>query len=166
MRNRETCSQMPYNLVFNTILRYFRYDITPYSAVNKCYRRSLSWLTGGVVLDENVAFATGFGSSTHHTQSPNHNLAPITTQPDLTSSSPTITPPNLTTLHTAPSHIPSYSHPHQNIPSIYLSIHTHPYTDAYTLTRSIVNKLLTLHIPIDILTYIWYNKNNGKGLFS
>ena len=36
MCNRETCFQMPLNLVFNTIFRYFRDDITPYSAVNKC----------------------------------------------------------------------------------------------------------------------------------
>ena len=40
MRKRETCSQTPLNLVFDTILRYFQYDITPYSAVNGCYRRS------------------------------------------------------------------------------------------------------------------------------
>ena len=40
MRKRETCFQMPLNLVFNIILRYFQYDITPYSDDNVCYRRS------------------------------------------------------------------------------------------------------------------------------
>ena len=40
MRNRETCFQVSDNLVFNTIFRYFRYDITPYSAINGRYRRS------------------------------------------------------------------------------------------------------------------------------
>ena len=40
IRKRKTCFQTPCNLVFNIILRYFRDDITPYSAVNKCYRRS------------------------------------------------------------------------------------------------------------------------------
>ena len=40
MRKRETCSRTPCNMVFNNILRYSRYDITPYSAVNGCYRRS------------------------------------------------------------------------------------------------------------------------------
>ena len=97
-------------------------------------------------MDEIVAFATDFGSSTHHTQSPNHNLTPITTQPDLTSLSHL-------TLH--PIHIPTQTfHP---------SIHTHPYTNTYTLTRLIVNKLLTLYITIDILTFMWYNKDNGEG---
>ena len=40
MHNRETRSQTPCNVVFNIIFRYFRYDITPYSDDNKCYRRS------------------------------------------------------------------------------------------------------------------------------
>ena len=40
MRNRETCFRVSDNLVFDTIFRYFRYDITPYSAFNGCYRRS------------------------------------------------------------------------------------------------------------------------------
>ena len=99
-----------------------------------------------MVLDEIVAFATDSGSSTHHTQSPNHNLTPITTQPDLTSPPQPNQPPPHTRLHvTQPRlHTTSYSHPHQDIPSIYTQ----------TLTRSIVNKLLTLYIPIDILTFI------------
>ena len=40
MRSRETCSQMLYNLVFNTIFRYFYYDITPYSDDNGSYQRN------------------------------------------------------------------------------------------------------------------------------
>ena len=40
MRKREACSRVSDNLVFNIIFRYFRYDITPYSAFNGCYRRS------------------------------------------------------------------------------------------------------------------------------
>ena len=40
MRNRKTCFQVSDNLVFNIIFRYFRYDITPYSAFNGCYQRS------------------------------------------------------------------------------------------------------------------------------
>ena len=148
MRNQLIGFSKTYDMVFNTILHGFYYHFTPASAVNVCYRRSQPRLTGGVVLDEFVAFTTSFGSSTYHTQSPNHNLTPITTQPDLTSPS-TIThpPPN----HPRPSqpHTPSYSHPHPDIPSIYPFIHL-----SYTLTRSIVNKLLTLYIYyIFLLTY-------------
>ena len=40
MRKRETCFQVSDNLVFNIIFRYFRYDITLYSAFNGRYRRS------------------------------------------------------------------------------------------------------------------------------
>ena len=119
-------------------------------------------------MDEIVAFATDFGSSTHHTQSPKPRLNPIPTQPNSTFLPPTyITLSNLTTPIQPPSHTSSYSHPHPDIPSTHLSIHlyTHLYTDAYTLTRSIVNKLLTLYISIDILTFMWYNQDNGKGPF-
>ena len=83
-----------------------------------------------------------------------HNR-PITTQPDLASSPPTITLSN--PINARPSspypYTPSYSHPHQNIPP------------TQTLTRLIVNKLLTLYIYIDILTFMWYNKDNGEGAF-
>ena len=103
-------------------------------------------------LDEFVAFATGFGSSTHHTQSPNRNLTPITTQPDLTSSSHPI--------H-YPIHVPTKTLHLFIYPSAHLYTPTYP----YTLTRLIVNKLLTLYISIDILTFMWYNKDNGEGPF-
>ena len=95
-------------------------------------------------LDGFVAFATGLGSSTHHTQSPEPNL----TQPPSTI-------PHHPTLHLI--HIPTQT--------FHLSTRTYPYTDIYTLTRSIVNKLLTLYISIDILTFMWYNKDNEKGPF-
>ena len=67
-------------------------------------------------------------------------------RPDLTQPPSTI--PHHTTHH--PIHIPTKTFH----PSIPYHLHTHPYTDAYTLTRSIVNKLLTLYIYIDILTFI------------
>ena len=88
-------------------------------------------------------------------------------RPDLTKPNTT----NLTQPHPPPNrpHTTSYPRPHQNIPSIHLSFHpsthAHPYADAYTLTRSIVNKLLTLYISIDILTFMWYNNDNGEGRF-
>ena len=104
--------------------------------------------------------------TTHNRLSP--DLTP--TQSRLNISTPNLHHPsqsNPTPDHPIP-HTASYSHPHPDIlsiyPSIYLSIHTHLYTDAYTLTRSIVNKLLTLYIYIDILTFMWYNQDNGKGL--
>ena len=124
-------------------------------------------------MDEIVAFATGFGSSTHHTQSPKTRPKPrLNTTPNLhhptpTNHNPTLSNPHFIHHYPNSSHTPSYSHPYPNIPSIYLSIHPsihiHLYTDAYTFTRLIVNNLLTLHIPIDILTFIWYNQNNGEG---
>ena len=40
MRNRETCSRMPLNLVFNIILHGFCYHMVAYLDNNKCYRRS------------------------------------------------------------------------------------------------------------------------------
>ena len=72
---------------------------------------------------------------------------PNPAQPDLTPLYPT---PQ--SIHPPPNHlhIPSYSHLHPDIPSIYLYTSTH----TQTLTRLIVNKLLTLYISIDILTFI------------
>lgn len=140
MCKRETCFRTPCNMVFNTIQRYFRYDITPYSDDNKCYRRSQSRLTGGVVLDEIVAFATGFGSSTHHTQSPKPRL----NQPQPQSNNIIFTHPNPTPTPT-PLHSILFTSLLKH--SIYL------YPDAYTFTLN-VNKLLTLHISLDILTII------------
>ena len=64
---------------------------------------------------------------------------------------------------TQPLHTPSYSHFHPDIPSIPYHLHTPTHTQ--TLTRLIVNKLLTLYISIDILTFMWYNQNNGEGPF-
>ena len=99
---------------------------------------------------------------------------PITTQPDFTSPPHNLHHPFKPNLTNHP-HITSPPHTilftslpkHSIHPSIYpsLHLHTHPYTDAYTLTRLIVNKLLTLYIYIDILTFMWYNKDNGKGPF-
>ena len=89
-----------------------------------------------------------------------HNRLSPDPSPDLTPSPQPNQPPPHTRLHVTQLHLhtTSYSRPHQNISSIHLSIHPsihiHPYTDAYTLTRLIVNKLLTLYIPIDILTFI------------
>ena len=89
------------------------------------------------------------------------------TQPDLTPLYPT---PNLSIHHPpsttqTPPHTILFTSPPKH--SIHLSFHlyTSTYTDAYTLTRLIVNKLLTLYIYIDILTFMWYNKDNGKGPF-
>ena len=125
-------------------------------------------------MDEIVAFATGFGSSTHHTQSPKPRPKPrlntTITQPP-TNHNPTLSNP--TSSNPIPSNFTTPDHPiphyilftSQPKHSIYLSIHTHPYTDAYTLTRLIVNKLLTLYISIDILTFMWYNQDNGEGPF-
>ena len=94
--------------------------------------------------------------------------------------SPDLTQPNPTKLNifTHPVTLSNPIQPPQTIPtphyilftsppkhSIYLSIHIHPYTDAYTLTRLNVNKLLTLYISIDILTFMWYNRDNGEGPF-
>ena len=138
MRNGLTSFSKTYNVVFNTILHGFYYHFTPASAVNVCYRRSQSWLTGGVDLDEVVAFATVSGSSTHHTQSPNHNLTPIPTQPDLTSSPTYITLSNQP-FQTTPSHTSSYS-PIQtsHLSSTHSPIHKH--TDAYTFNcKQIIN---------------------------
>ena len=108
-----------------------------------------------------------------------HNRLRPDLSPDLTPSPPTyITQPQpITTPHYSTptssitiltqTHTTSYSHPYPDILSTHLSIHLHihPYTDTYTLTRLIVNKLLTLYILIDILTFMWYNKNNGEGPF-
>ena len=133
-------------MVFNTIFRYFRYDITPHSAVNGCYRRNLSWLTGGVVLDEIVAFATDFGSSTHHTQSPKtrpkprFNTIPNLHHPTSTNHNPTLSSPTASITILTQTHTTSYSRPHPNISSIiHLSL-IHPYTDAYTFNcKQIIN---------------------------
>ena len=128
-------------------------------------------------MDENVAFATSFGSSTHHTQSPKtrpkprlNTITPNLHHPTQTNHNPTLSSPTSSnpipshpTHH--PIHIPTKTFHLSIYLPIYLSIHTHPYTNTYTLTRLIVNKLLTLHIPIDILTFMWYNKDNGKGPF-
>ena len=120
-------------------------------------------------MDEFVAFATGFGSSTHHTQSPKPRLNPTRPKPRLNTITPNLTNRPLIhvyTLHNPTSHTILFTPPpkHSIHPSIY-HLHTHPYTDAYTLTRLIVNKLLTLYISIDILTFMWYNKDNEKGPF-
>ena len=107
-------------------------------------------------LDEIVAFATGLGSSTHHTQSPKTRLNPTKPQPQPNQ------PPH-TRLHVTQPPVPttSYSHPHQNIPSIHRRLH------AYTFKcKQIVNFIYLLYITIDILTFMWYNQDNGKGAFS
>ena len=89
-----------------------------------------------------------------------HNRLRPDLSPDLTSSPQPNQPPliHVYTLH-IPSPTTSYSRPHQNIPSILSFIYTQ------TLTRLIVNKLLTLYITIDILTFMWYNMDNGEGAF-
>ena len=96
--------------------------------------------------------------TTHNRLRPDLNLdltLPPQLQPNLTNYNPT------STHH--PIHIPTQTFHLSIYPFVHL--HTHPYTDAYTLTRSIVNKLLTLYISIDILTFMWYNKDNGEGAF-
>ena len=124
-----------------------------------------------MVLDDFVAFATGFGSSTHHTQSPKTRPKPrLNTTPNLhhptpTNHNPTLSNPHFIYHYPNPNpHTILFTSPSKH--SIHPSIHIHLYTDAYTLTHSIVNKLLTLYIYIDILTFMWYNQNNGEGLFS
>ena len=132
-----------------------------------------------MVLDEIVAFATGFGSSTHHTQSPKPRLNPTRPKPRLNTITPSLHHPTPT------NHNPTLSNPHFiyhypnpsptlhpiHVPTktfhlfIYPSIHTHPHTNTYTLTRSIINNLLTLYISIDILTFVWYNGDNGEEAF-
>ena len=131
-------------------------------------------------LDEVVAFATVSGSSTHYTQSPNHKLtppqfpSPLSPKPRLNLTQPTPTKSITTPFHPSPNHPrPSQSHTTSYSPtktfhlSIYPSIHLH--TDAYTLTRLIVNKLLTLYIYyIFLLTYwLLYDiiRTMKKGLF-
>ena len=125
-------------------------------------------------MDDFVAFTTVSSSSTHHTQSPKtrpnqiNTITPNLHYPTSTNHNPTLSSPHF--IHHYPNPIPHYilftSPPRHSIhPSIHLSIHTHPCTNTYTLTRSIVNKLLTLYIYIDILTFMWYNQNNGKGAF-
>ena len=122
-------------MVFNIILRGFCYHMVAYSDVNKCYRRSQSWLTGGVVLDEFVAFATGFGSSTHHTQSPKTRPKPrLNTTPNLhhptsTNHNPTLSNPHF--IHHYPNLNPhtilfTSSPKHSIYSSIHPSFHTHP----------------------------------------
>ena len=95
--------------------------------------------------------------------SPNLTLSPQPpTKLNPTLSTPTSSNPILSNLIT-----PDYPIPHSILftptqtfhLSIHPSIHIHPYTDAYTLTRLIVNKLLTLYISIDILTFMWYNND-------
>ena len=96
-----------------------------------------------------------------------HNRLRPDLSPDLTPSPPTyITQPNpINPTQPHPTHHPIHLTTQTFHPSNYLSTHTHLHTDAYTLTRSIVNKLLTLYIPIDILTFMWYNQDNGEGAF-
>ena len=85
-----------------------------------------------------------------------HPPQPITT-PHYPTPTSSITILTHSTLH--PIHVPIKTF---HLSSIYLSS---IYTDAYTLTRLIVNKLLTLYISIDILTFMWYNKDNEEGPF-
>ena len=120
-------------------------------------------------MDEIVAFATGFGSSTHHTQSPKPRPKPrlntTITQPP-TNHNPTLSnpiPSNFTTPDHPTLHYILFTSPlkHSIYPSIYIQTLTR-FTYTFTLN---VNKLLTLHISLDILTFMWYNKDNGKGPF-
>ena len=110
-----------------------------------------------------------------------HNRLSPDPSPDLTLPPTYITQPQpIITLHyPTPLHLtlsypisppPRPSHPTHHpihnptktfhLSSIYLSsIYTQ------TLTRLIVNNLLTLYISIDILTFMWYNQNNEEGPF-
>ena len=120
-------------------------------------------------MDEVVAFATNSGSSTHHTQSPKPRLNstnPNQPQPQY------YPPPNPSSTQPQSPHTILFTSPpkHSIYSSILSSIYTHPpihrRLHAYTFNcKQIINFIYLLYISIDILTFMWYNKDNGKGAF-